>query len=63
MKKLKIRVMGVDTTTVMKPKRVYIEAVGEIKEQYGTDEELARMLLESEMHGNDGKSRIHIFVE
>jgi len=63
MKKLKIRIMGVDTTTVMKPKKVYIEAEADIKEQYGSEEELGRMLLEAEMHGNDGKSRIHIFVE
>ena len=41
---------------------VIVRTEGKVVEQKGTDEEIADMLLEAEMHGNDGKARVHLFV-
>ena len=41
---------------------VFVKAEGEIVEQKGSDKQVAEVLLEAEMHGNAGKSRVHIFV-
>ena len=40
------------------PTRVVLDCV--VREQIGTEEEIALMLLEAEMHGNLGSARIHV---
>ena len=35
---------------------------GVIDEQWGTGNEIAAVILEGEMHGNDGKTRVHLFL-
>lgn len=36
---------------------------GKVEEMVGSIEKVAEIVLEAEMHGNDGKSRIHLFLE
>lgn len=36
---------------------------GTVDELNGEPEKVAEVVLEAEMHGNDGKSRIHLFLE
>jgi len=36
---------------------------GKVEEMVGSIEKVAEVMLEAEMHGNDGKSRIHLFLE
>ena len=39
-----------------------LEAKAQITDQEGTDEEIAKMLLEAEMHYNEGRARLHLSV-
>lgn len=41
-------------------KLVKVEFGGLATNVEGTKEQIAKMLLEAEMHGNDGKARLHI---
>jgi len=36
---------------------------GKVQRLDGPIEEVAKVVLEAEMHGNDGKARIHLFLE
>ncbi len=40
--------------------QVKVKFSGTATDVEGTKEQIAKMLLEAEMHGNDGKSRIYI---
>ena len=40
-----------------------LEFYGGVVELKGSIEEAAKVVLEAEMHGNDGKSRVHLFLE
>ena len=44
-------------------KLIGLEFRGEVQELRGSIEEVAEVVLEAERHGNDGKSRIHLFLE
>ena len=40
-----------------------IEFAGKIQTMLGPIEKVAEVVLEAEMHGNDGKSRIHLWMQ
>lgn len=42
--------------------QVGIRFHGVVDDQMGSIDEVAKVVLEGEMHGNDGKTRMHIFL-
>lgn len=40
-----------------------IEFHGVVDSQIGSTKEVAAVVLEGEMHGNDGKTRVHLFLQ
>ena len=42
---------------------VGVEFSGRVQKVQGAIEKVAEVILEAEMHGNDGKSRIHLFLQ
>jgi len=41
---------------------VGIEFEGVVTNMLGSPEQVAAVVLEGEMHGNDGKTRVHVFL-
>lgn len=60
-RKAKIRIAG--WVRGESPRKNYLEIEGTIKEQVGSDEDIASMALDAEIAANGGPTRVHIFLE